>query len=110
MRDIKIINCINCYDSIRWSYNVPDDPHPHPIMNNHAKRGGGIYVEDDNTGTITPRFFQLLDLQYPQDTKITLENNILLMRQEVPCMEEIFTGVWFTSISCITELTAYLQS
>ena len=29
------------------------------IMNNHAKRGGGIY---DNTVTITPRFFQLLDL------------------------------------------------
>ena len=51
-------------------------PHTHTqIMNNHAKRGGGIYVEDDNTVTITPCFFQLLDLQYPQDTKITLENN-----------------------------------
>ena len=42
------------------------------IMNNHAKRGGGI---DDNTVTIMPHFFQLLDLQYLQDTKITLENN-----------------------------------
>ena len=45
------------------------------IMNNHAKRGGGIYVEDDNTVTIMSCFFQLLDLKHPQDTKITLENN-----------------------------------
>ena len=55
-----------------WFYNVPDDPHPHP---NHGKRGGGIYVEDVNTVTITPRFFELLDLQYSQDTKITLLEN-----------------------------------
>ena len=63
------------YDCARWFYNVPDAPHPHPIMNNHAMKGGGIYVEDNNTVTITPCFFQLLDLQYPRDTKITLEND-----------------------------------
>ena len=50
-------------------------PHTHiQIMNNHAKGGGGIYVED-NTVTKMPCFFQLLDLQYPQDIAITLENN-----------------------------------
>ena len=38
-------------------------PHTYTqIMNNHAKKGVGIYVEDDNTVTITPCFFQLLDL------------------------------------------------
>ena len=41
---------------------------------NIIKRGGGIYVEDDNAVTIMPCFFQLLDLQYPQDM-YTLENN-----------------------------------
>ena len=46
------------------------------IDNNHAKRGGGIYVEDDNIATTNPCFFQQLDLQYPQiNAVITLVNN-----------------------------------
>ena len=46
------------------------------IDNNHAKRGGGIYVEDDNIATTLPCFFQQLNLQYPQiNAVITLVNN-----------------------------------
>ena len=48
------------------------------ITNNHAKRGGGIYVEDQNTATTIPCFFQIVELQYPYsllDSMITLENN-----------------------------------
>ena len=54
-------------------------PHTHvQIINNHAKRGGGIYVEDQNAGAIDSCFFQVFDLQYPYsdvDSVITLENN-----------------------------------
>ena len=48
------------------------------ISKNHAKRGGGIYVEDQNTATTIPCFFETVDLQYPYshlDEMITLENN-----------------------------------
>ena len=46
------------------------------IDNNQAKRGGGIYVEDDNIATTLPCFFQQLNLQYPQiNAVITLVNN-----------------------------------
>ena len=56
-------------------------PHTHiQISNNHAKRGGGIYIVDQDLTTVSliPCFFQLLDLQYPIlhiDARITLENN-----------------------------------
>ena len=54
-------------------------PHTHiEITHNHAKRGGGIYVEDQNAATTVPCFFQVLDLQYPYtatEIMITLENN-----------------------------------
>ena len=54
-------------------------PHAHvQITNNHAKRGGGIYVENKDTATKPPCFFQLLDLQSPYsyiDAVVTLENN-----------------------------------
>ena len=54
-------------------------PHTHiEITNNHAKRGGGIYVEDQNTVTTIPCFFQIVELQYAYsqlDAMITLENN-----------------------------------
>ena len=56
-------------------------PHTHiQISNNHARRGGGIYIVDQDITTVrlVPCFFQLLDLQYPIshiDTRITLENN-----------------------------------
>ena len=55
-------------------------PHTHiEITNNHARRGGGIYVEDEATvTTFHPCFFQLVDLQYPNlsiTAVITLENN-----------------------------------
>ena len=54
-------------------------PHTHvQIANNHAKRGGGIYVEDEVTVTTMPCFFQVLNLQYPNlpiTAMITLENN-----------------------------------
>ena len=48
------------------------------ITNNHAKRGGGIYIEDEVTVTTTPCFFQLLNLKYSYshiDAVVTLENN-----------------------------------
>ena len=52
-------------------------PHTHiQIDNNHAKKGGGIYVEDDNVATTISCFFQQLDLQYPHiNAVITLVNN-----------------------------------
>ena len=54
-------------------------PHTHiQITNNHAKRGGGIYVEDQNAATTIPCFFQIVELQYPYshlDSMITLKNN-----------------------------------
>ena len=54
-------------------------PHTHiQITNNHAKRGGGIYVEDQNAATTIPCFFQIVNLQYPFlqiDSMITLKNN-----------------------------------
>ena len=54
-------------------------PHTHvEITNNHAKRGGGIFVEDENTATTIPCFFQLLNQQYPYshiNAVVTLENN-----------------------------------
>ena len=54
-------------------------PHTHlEITNNHAKRGGGIYVEDQVAGTEIPCFFQQLNLQNRFsyiDAVITLENN-----------------------------------
>ena len=51
-------------------------PHAHiQITNNHARRGGGIYVEDQNAATTIPCFFQILE-PYPHiDVRITLENN-----------------------------------
>ena len=47
------------------------------IVSNHAKRGGGIYVEDENARAIPyVCFFQVFDLHYPYfDSMITLENN-----------------------------------
>jgi len=48
------------------------------ITNNHAKRGGGIYIEDENVGFTLPCFFQLMDLHPPYsdiDSVVTLENN-----------------------------------
>ena len=54
-------------------------PHTHvQIINNHAKRGGGIYVEDENTELPYPCFFQLMnehDHYSEIDSVITLENN-----------------------------------
>ena len=54
-------------------------PHTHiQITNNHAKRGGGIYVEDQNAATTIPCFFQIVKLQYPFlqiDAMITLKDN-----------------------------------
>ena len=54
-------------------------PHTHiEITNNHAIRGGGIYVEDQVAVIIFPCFFQLVNLQYPYshiDAVVTLENN-----------------------------------
>ena len=54
-------------------------PHTHvQIINNHVKRGGGIYVEDETVGVICPCFFQLMDLHYTYsdiDSVIILENN-----------------------------------
>ena len=54
-------------------------PHTHiQITNNYAKRGGGIYVEDQNAATTIPCFFQIVKLQYPFlqiDSMITLKNN-----------------------------------
>ena len=48
------------------------------MTNNHDKRGGGIYVEDQNAATTIPCFFQIVGLQYPYshlDAMITLESN-----------------------------------
>ena len=48
------------------------------IINNHAKRGGGIYIDDKDIINVSPCFFQLMDLHYPYseiDSVITLENN-----------------------------------
>ena len=45
------------------------------IVNNHAKRGGGIYVEDQNVGSIDACFFQIFDLEFSSNVVITLENN-----------------------------------
>ena len=54
-------------------------PHTHiEITHNHAKRGGGIYVVDEDAATTIPCFFQLLNLQYPYlyiDAVLILENN-----------------------------------
>ena len=54
-------------------------PHTHiQLTKNHAKRGGGIYVEDQNAATTIPCFFQIVELQYPYshlDSMITLKNN-----------------------------------
>ena len=54
-------------------------PYTHvQITNNHAMRGGGIYVKDEDTVTTTPCFFQLLNLKYSYphiDAVVTLENN-----------------------------------
>ena len=54
-------------------------PHTHvKIISNHAKRGGGIYIDDGNSRIFGPCFFQLLDLRYPYsdiDSVVTLENN-----------------------------------
>ena len=54
-------------------------PHTHiEITNNHAIRGGGIYVEDQVLVITLPCFFQLVNLQYPYshiDAVVTLENN-----------------------------------
>ena len=54
-------------------------PHAHvQITNNHARRGGGIYVEDEVTVTTVPCFFQVMNLDYPNSpitAVITLENN-----------------------------------
>ena len=54
-------------------------PHTHvQIINNHAKRGGGIYVEDEYTRINGPCFFQLVDLHSPYsdfNSVVTLENN-----------------------------------
>ena len=54
-------------------------PYTHvQITNNHAKRGGGIFVKDEDTVTTTPCFFQLLNLKYSYlhiDAVVTLENN-----------------------------------
>jgi len=55
-------------------------PHTYiQIVNNHAKSGGGIYIEDGNARIfIGPCFFQLMDLHYPYsdiDSVISLENN-----------------------------------
>ena len=54
-------------------------PHTHiEITNNHAIRGGGIYVEDQVLVITFPCFFQLVNLQYPyshNDAVVTLENN-----------------------------------
>ena len=54
-------------------------PHTHiEITNNHAIRGGGIYVEDQDTVVNFPCFFQLVNLQYSYshiDAMVTLENN-----------------------------------
>ena len=54
-------------------------PHTHvQIFNNHARRGGGIYVEGEAIVTSTPCFFQLVDLHYPYsdiNSVVTLENN-----------------------------------
>ena len=47
------------------------------ITHNHARRGGGIYVEDEITVTTIPCFFQAFNLQLPClaiDVVITLEN------------------------------------
>jgi len=41
-------------------------PHTYiQIVNNHAKRGGGIYIDDGNSRIFGPCFFQLMDLHYP---------------------------------------------
>ena len=48
------------------------------ITNNHAKRGGGIYIVDQHAVIKFPCFFQLVNLQYPYshiDAMVTLENN-----------------------------------
>ena len=51
-------------------------PHAHiQITNNHAKRGGGIYVEDLNAATTIPCFFQIVEPYPHTDAMITLENN-----------------------------------
>ena len=52
-------------------------PYTHvQITNNHAKRGGGVYVKDEDTVTTTSCFFQLLNLSYSHiDAVVTLENN-----------------------------------
>ena len=54
-------------------------PHAHiQITNNHAKRGGGIYVKNQNAVTTIPCFFQIVEMQYAYshlDPMITLENN-----------------------------------
>ena len=52
-------------------------PYTHiQMINNHAKKGGGIYVEDQNAATTIPCFFQIVGLQNPYshlDAMITLE-------------------------------------
>ena len=51
-------------------------PYTHvQITNNHAKRGGGIYVKDEDTLTTTPCFFQLMNSSSHINTVVTLENN-----------------------------------
>ena len=54
-------------------------PHTHiQVTANHAKRGGGIYVEDQNAATTIPCFFQIVKLPYlflQIDSMITLKNN-----------------------------------
>ena len=73
-------------------------PHPHvQIINNHAKKGGGIYIDDETVTRNPPCFFQLMDLYYPNsdiDSVISLENNTA-DEQEVLCTEEILKYVTF---------------
>ena len=70
------------------------------ITNNYAKRGGGVYIEDETVTRNPPCFFQLMDLHYPNsdiDSVISLENN------EVLCTEEILKNVtiaWTTNWIC----------
>ena len=45
------------------------------ITNNYAKRGGAIYVEDQNAATTIPCFFQIVEPYSHLDAMITLENN-----------------------------------
>ena len=104
-------------------------PHTHvQIINNHAKRGSGIYIEDQNAGAIDSGFFQVFDLQYQCsdiDSVITLENNTAdeagsavyggqidhchLYTRSQPIFYEVSSGAIFSNLFKILDLPSLVS-